>query len=730
MAHLSAKEHGRKEQILTQHHASHIEANASVVLKHGEMFLLTTQGGDVPWELPHALGLFHHDVRFLDGYDLTLNDQQLVTLSGAELAGGRSRHYLTNASLLLHDGSRIEGNSLLVLRQRAARGTALVEMLTIRSFATHRVSLTLRLRFRSLFQDLFVVKGFMREHAASPSTRVQPPNIVHLCRQGADDVLRTTRIGFNPPPDAMDETSVEYRVAISAGASERIAITIEACVGSPSQCFQPRAPKRVEHWLSLHFKGVTDRATRVQSSNPVFDRVIGRGLNDLGMLRSRIDGLHYFAAGIPWFVTLFGRDSALVALQMLPFSLRIGGETARLLARYQAHECDAYRDAEPGKILHELRRGELSRAVEIPQSPTYYGSVDSTLLFLRLIAGYVHWSGDLELAAALRPSIDLALKWIEDYGDHDGDGYIDYVGRYSTGLLNQGWKDSGDGIVREDGSLPEPPIALVEVQGYVFRAWRDIAALYRCLGEDARASELEDKAEALRERFNRDFWSDDLRFYVLALERGGKRVTSVASNGAHVLESGIVEPSRVTRIAERLFEEDLYSGWGIRTLSSSHPAYNPMSYHRGSVWPHDNAMIIAGLCRYGMRREALRLFAALVDAASHTPDFRLPELFCGYTREEQQRHPVPYPVACRPQAWAAAAVPYALSQLLGLDATVTEGRVRVIRPTLPDGIDVLQMQSMRIGAASVDLRFIRRTGDEAAVESRVDGRGLRVESVS
>jgi glycogen debranching enzyme len=423
--------------------------------------------------------------------------------------------------------------------------------------------------------------------------------------------------------------------------------------------------------------------------------------------------LHFFAAGIPWFATLFGRDAATVAIQTMPFGSNVAAETLRLLARYQATEVDPYRDAEPGRILHELRNGELAQMGAIPQSPAYYGTTDATLLFLILLAEYVSWSGDLRLAQTLRPHIDAALTWMERYADHDGDGYLDYVGQYGTGLINQGWKDAGNSIVNADGSLPEPPIALCEVQAYAFRAWLQTATILRALGDDARAGELETRAADLRQRFERDFWSEDLGCYVLALQRGGRPVAVASSNTGQVLWGGIASPERAARVARRLMQPDMFSGWGVRTLSRDAVAFNPVSYHLGSIWPHDNGLIVAGLRRYGLDEPALRIFEALVDAAGNFPAYRLPELYCGYDRREDDESPVRYPVACSPQAWAAGAIPHALWCLLGLRADATRGRLRAIRPRLPRFLDWLELANVPVGAACVDLRF-ERTGDDGA----------------
>ncbi|HVS75298.1 MAG TPA: amylo-alpha-1,6-glucosidase, partial [Steroidobacteraceae bacterium] len=384
---------------------------------------------------------------------------------------------------------------------------------------------------------------------------------------------------------------------------------------------------------------------------------------------------------------------------------------------------------EPGKIAHELRQGALARLGEIPQSPLYYGTVDATPLFLILLGEYLAWSADLELVRELRNNIDAALDWIDRHGDSDGDGYLDYRGGYANGLVNQGWKDSGVAIVDADGSLATPPIALCEAQGYLYRAWLEAARLLELTGEPARARSLAARARELRERFERDFWSDGLGCYVLALERDGRRAEVLASNAGQVLWSGIASPAHARAVARRMMEQDMFSGWGIRTLSSRERRYNPLSYQLGGVWPHDNALILAGFRRYGCDTEAQRVFAALLDAAGGLPGHRLPELYAGMERSPYERHPVRYPVACSPQAWAAGAVPYALVSLLGLVPDALEHRLRVCDPRLPAGIDRLSLTGVRVGQAVADLAFVRSSDDNVGVSWMVRKGPLVVESV-
>jgi glycogen debranching enzyme len=711
-----ASEDKSRERTLTQPHPAKVRKNTdAVVLKQGGVFLVTTDGGDIPVDLPHGFGLFFNDCRFLDGYDLTLNGVPPVVLSGGSTRGYQTYHHLSNPEMRGRPGrSGIERNTITVQRRRIIRAGVIHERQVVTNYGATSVSLSLEFRFRSSFQDLFVVKGFVRKSRGALRTpKVVGDREVHLAYAGTDGVVRVTRLTFSPAPTRLQERRARFTLRLGPGRSETIAVRIQASersttddgpahhdVGKPSAGLDRWAAHSESIWL--------DRSTKVRSDNPLFDRVFRRALLDLHLLRSRLGGLDYFAAGVPWYVTLFGRDSSTVTLQTLPYGSAIARSTIQLLARYQATKDDPYRDASPGKILHELRRGELANVAAIPQSPAYYGTVDATMLFLILVAEYVDWSGDLVFVEGLRAHIDAALGWMEDSADSDG--YFSYRGQYRNGLVNQGWKDSGNAIQNADGSLAEPPIALCEVQAYAYRAWRQSARLLRRLEDPGAARKVEQRAEALRERFARDFWDEGLGGYVLARQRHGRPAAVMASNTGQVLWGGLATPAHAARIAGRLMEPDMFSGWGIRTLSAQAPGYNPMGYHLGSVWPHDNSLILAGLRRYGHDGPALKLFDALFDAATNLRDYRLPELYCGYAREESAHRPVAYPVACNPQAWASGSLPYALWSLLGLRADARDHVLTLKRPRLPAWLHTLELQGLPLGRARLDLKFERPPG--------------------
>jgi glycogen debranching enzyme len=723
---LTPQQHEAVECALTQSHASRQRiALDAIVLKRSGVFLVCDRRGDIDTERNAGLGLFSNDTRFLSLYELTLNGRLPVFLSNEQHAGELVLHDLENDDLpALEAGPDIPAHTLALQRERRAEEQSVTERIRLTNFGMQPVDVRVQLRFAADFADLMAIRGA----AKSTPGRALEPEVEASCAVrlrflGEDGWEPFTRLAFSRPATRLESTCARFELHLSPGQTEEITVvltpgevskTTESALGSGP-------PADIDHeWF--------DRAAQVKG-HPVLEKVIGRGLLDLELLRTRHpDGSHYIAGGVPWFVTLFGRDSVWSAIEVCAYQAGIAGQTLRLLARYQATELDTYHAAQPGKILHELRRGQLARLGKIPQSPVYYGSVDSTPLFLILLSEYVRWTGDLELARELRPQAERALEWIDRYGDSDGDGYLDYGGRYHRGLVNQGWKDSGDAIVNEDGTLATPPIALAEVQGYLFQAWRATASLLERLGDRAAAAHLNTKAAALRERFEREFWSNELGCYVLALQQGRRPAKVIASNAGQVLWSGLSSVEHAARLAERLMADDLFSGWGVRTLSSTETRYNPLSYHLGSVWPHDNSIILRGLRRYGHNGAALRIFDALFAAACGFPDHRMPELYCGLARREADRHPARYPVACSPQAWAAGALPYALVSLLGLEPDALAGCLYVCDPCLPEWLERITIQQIRVGAALLDLTFARQ-GAHVDVDVRLCQGQLQVKQV-
>ena len=466
-------------------------------------------------------------------------------------------------------------------------------------------------------------------------------------------------------------------------------------------------------------------STRIETDNDFFDTVLERSLSDVRMLWNHSSAEGYPAAGTPWYDTLFGRDTAIVGLQTLSLKPSIARDCLIALARWQGKELDAWRDEEPGKILHELRVGEMTRSGALPFSP-YFGSIDSTPLFLLLAGEYFQWTNDLGLLSQIEPNLRAGLRWLKEYGDTNGDGFLDYEKRSSKGLVNQGWKDSWDALMHADGSPLAPPVTLVEVQAYVYMALDRLAPAFTALGDTETARDLLQQAKALQDRFNREMWTED-GFYALALDDEGRQARSIASNAGQALWGGIATDDKALAVVRRLMEPDMFSGWGIRTLSTASPCYNPQGYHVGTVWPHDNSIIAMGFKRYGFEGELNRLVTGLFDAAKAFPYYRLPELFGGMARSAHHS-PVPYPVACRPQAWAAGAIPLMTQAILGLCPDAPNGRLRIVRPILPDWLRRARVRGLRVGDGAVDL-FYERQANRMSVA--IDGiRGdLKVEFV-
>jgi glycogen debranching enzyme len=472
-----------------------------------------------------------------------------------------------------------------------------------------------------------------------------------------------------------------------------------------------RAPDEVL-WTADH--------PRIRTDDELFTRLLERSILDLRTLRSHLGGQTYHAAGIPWFATLFGRDSLITAIETLPLDPGMAEQTLRVLAQRLGTRIDPVHEEEPGKVIHELRVGEVA-ALGLTPLARYYGTVDATPLFVMLLAEHAEWSGSLDLFHELRPAVEATLGWIDDYGDHDGDGLLDYRASTPDGLRNQGWKDSHDGIVDERGVPLEPPIALVEVQGYVVQAKRSIARVFDRAAEPDRARRLLDEAAEMEARLER-FWVEDRGFYAMAIDGDGRPSRALASNQGHLLWADALPPDRAAAVRDAMRGESMSSGWGVRTLGRGEAGFNPVGYHLGTVWPHDTAMIAAGLRSYGYDEDFRELFEALIDAASHVDQFRLPELFAGFSRAQFET-PVPYPVACHPQAWAAGAIPYLLTCGLGLRADGLDRTLRVRRPSLPRWVDRVEVEGLRVAGARVDLVFSRAVDGErvALTDARVDG---------
>jgi glycogen debranching enzyme len=711
-----------KRRVLTHAAPSETEAIAdAIVLKDGPIFLLTNPDGNVPLNDGHGLGLYYRDCRFLNGYELLIADARAQPLVGTAAAGFKAVFELTNPDFETKGGGTVPKENIGIKWERMidSERAALRDVITLQNFAMVPIDFTLTFRFSSDFEDMFAVRSMSSKRPG----KLNPPRwdkfILFFSYDGADGIYRGVNIRFSPTPDRRVGNRAQFEVSLQPGEKKELLISLIVVESKDKEQIQPRPweipdLRRIEALLHRSAGDWLKRQTAVDSDSLALTRLIERSFRDLRMLRNTLEGREYFDAGIPWFTTLFGRDSLITSIQSLAYDPDIAENMLRLLAAFQGKEVDEQRDEQPGKIIHELRVGELANLGQIAHSQ-YYGTVDATPLFLILMGMHARWTGKLEVFRDLRGNVEKALEWIDRFADITGDGFTQYKSTSDVGLANQGWKDSGDALVREDGGLAKPPIAVVEVQGYVYGAKRLMAEVYRRAGEAEVAERLEREASELRNRFEERFWLEDKGIYAFALEDGLRPVGVVASNMGQALWMGIVDRERAKKVAERLMLPDMYSGWGIRTLSEEARRYNPVGYHVGTVWPHDNSIIAAGFRRYGLDEAARRVMTGIFEAATYFSHYRLPELFSGFSREDYEV-PVAYPVACHPQAWAAGSIPYMVETLLGLVPDAFDRRLRIVRPTLPDFVHELELRNLRVGEARADLRFERTEDARVAVD--------------
>ncbi len=708
------------ERVL-QHAAPSVYARfvQPVVIKQGSVFLLCTDDGDIRADSDQ--GLYFHDMRYLSVQTLRLNGVPPVSLLADASAGYRGLFELTNPDIQDESGQLVLRKETLGIRREKCLGDDFVEVITIRNFVPEPAELTLHLSYRADFADMFMVRGTQPGKRGTLREPAWHGSALRFEYDGADQHRRLAMLRFSQPPDERHAGDVAYHVRLPARKSWELKITCEIRdeKGGPLES-RPYAGEgsRVEDQQHAHV-GALGSGTRVETDNPLFNHILARSFLDLHMLRMRQKGHAFFAAGVPWYVALFGRDSLVTSMETVAFEPEISANTLRVLASYQGTKVDDWRDEQPGKILHEMRVDEMANLDEIPQTP-YYGSVDSTPLFLVLLGIYSAWVGSLDLFRALRANVQAALAWIDQYGDSDGDGFIDYQTRSKSGNRNQGWKDSGNGIVMENGQLAEPPIALPEVQGEVYLAWSSMADLFERDGDGETAEKLRQRAKRLFEAFNDAFWLDDTKYYAFCRQADGTFSKSVASNPAQALWTGIVAPRHAADVVQRVLQPDMFAGWGVRTLSAQDASYNPVDYQVGSVWPHDNAIIMAGLHRYGFNDEAGRIFTAMMQAAAQFEHFRLPEVFAGYDQSYSSK-PVKYPVACNPQAWAAGAIPFMLQVALGLSPDAFNQRLHIQRPHLPQWLRWVMVRELRVGEAKVDLRYEQSDGKTYVTPLRQHG---------
>lgn len=694
--------------------AASLQERRPRTLKHGDTFALFDHNGDAIGAPGSPEGLFHFDTRHLSYLRLTIDGTRPMLLSSTLRDDNAALTCdLTNPDLFDQDGRLWLEHDLIHLRRtRFLWNGACYERLTVRNFDDVPRRVRVDIAFDADFADLFEVRGTQRLRRGT----LHPPEVaddaVTLGYTGLDEARRETRLTFDPPPQQLAGNGASFVLSLDPLSSQALRMEIR-CTSVQ------REPPEAHSFLGAlrqsrrELRRASRRAASITTSNELFSEVARRSVSDLYMLLT--DTVHgpYPYAGIPWFSTVFGRDALITALETLWLDPDIARGVLKYLAAMQAQAVDPEADAEPGKILHEMRHGEMARLGEVPFG-LYYGSVDATPLFVLLAGAYLRRTGDLDTIRALWPNLEVALHWIRDYGDRDGDLFVEYGRQSPEGLINQGWKDSRDSVFHQDGRLAPGPIALAEVQAYTYGAWHAAAAIRAALGDSEGAAAYAARAEVLRDAFDKHFFDAELGTYVLALD-GDKRPCRIrTSNAGHTLFAGIALPERAPSVVAALMESSSFCGWGIRTVAADAARFNPMSYHNGSVWPHDNALIAAGMARYGYHREASRIFEGLFAASSYIDLRRLPELFCGFPRQRSQG-PTFYPVACSPQAWAAAAPLLLLQACLGLDFDTSEPAITFEDPSLPPFLDEVVFRHLAVGGGSADVA-VRRSGERVVVD--------------
>jgi glycogen debranching enzyme len=680
-------------------------------LKHDDTFIVLDGHGDIGASAGGPDGLFNADTRYLARLELALDEVQPLLLgSGLRDDNSALTVDLTNPDVYRQGRIVLQKDMLHVVRTIFLwRGTA-YQRIGLQNHGDRLAAFDLTLLFDNDFADLFEVRGERRPRRGVGTGSLAGPADVVLEYRRLDGKSRVTALHFDPRPTRLAVDAATYHLELAPNQISSVFVAVS--------CNKPADFRPVPFFRGLlahhrEMRRSTAGTTSIETSNNIFNEVLCQSMADLNMLMTDTPQGRYPYAGIPWYSTTFGRDGIITALQMLWIDPRIARGVLRRLAFYQARSVDPLADAEPGKILHEMRCGEMADLREVPFAQ-YYGSVDATPLFVMLAGLYLERTGDDETLAELWPAIEAALGWIDGAGDPDRDGFVEYRRASEQGLANQGWKDSFDAIFHADGRLATGYIALAEVQGYVFAGKRLAARCAVRLGRSEQARALEAEARLLAERFEQAFWCEDLGTYALALDGAKEPCRVRASNAGQLLFTGIVRADRARLVAADLMRPHFFTGWGIRTVAQGEARYNPMSYHDGSIWPHDNALIALGFARYGLKHSVAHLFKALFDAASYMDLRRLPELFCGF-RREKRRGPTLYPVACAPQAWASATPFTLLEAALGLECDAGRGEIRLRNPMLPAFLNEVVLRDLRLGSSSVDLR-VTRHGEEVSLE--------------
>lgn len=679
----------------------------TMVLKQGDSFGIFDWLGDIHQVGTGLKGIYHNGTRFLSRLELSVNGSRPLLLSAAPRDDNQVLLVdLTNPELRMGENEMIKQDTLHIQRLKFLWQSKYYEKITIRNFGLQRVSLTLDILFQADYADIFELRGIARERKGKRMSAEIVKDRLTFGYMGLDDVMRQTIMNFTPQPVSITATTARYEISLDA--HERHEIELEIAFVENKEKTTAVPFEHARQAMNTYMQRLYGHCSGIVTSNEQFNDWINRSKSDLITMTTQTQYGLYPYAGVPWFSTPFGRDGIITAMECLWVEPELARGVLQYLAHTQARDVNDFQDAEPGKILHETRGGEMANTGEVPFR-MYYGTIDATPLFVSLAGSYLERTNDVATIQNIWPQIRQALHWIDHYGDIDGDGFVEYKTKSSKGLTNQGWKDSQDSVFYDSGELAEDPIALCEVQGYVYDAKMKASEMAAALGERELHDQLIEQAKALKKKFNEQFWSEAKQTYVLALD-GKKNPCDVrSSNAGHCLFSGIATRERARLTAESLMNESSFTGWGIRTIPSDEARYNPMSYHNGSVWPHDNAMIAMGFARYGLVNETIRTLSAIFDTSLYMQGKRLPELFCGFDRVKGKA-PTLYPVACSPQAWAVGAVFMLLQACLGMRIIASQNCIEFCQPALPAFLADLTITNLRINDQQIVLQ-IRRTMD-------------------
>ncbi|WP_349409633.1 amylo-alpha-1,6-glucosidase [Pseudalkalibacillus sp. SCS-8] len=675
------------------------------VIKENDLFLLTNESGNIPTDHPYGLGLYTKDTRFLSQYSMKINGMDPILLSSDANENYVSTLLLTNPHIENDGEVELWRESIEIMRKRFIFDGVLYENIVVKNYNPQTVTFQLSLHMDADFKDMFIVRGFQHGEVGSISEYMADDHSLSIAYEGADSIKRKTKVMWDKKPSKVHQAGdIHFDFTLSHSESESIQLTV--CPITGNENVQPINPEQALSQLESSYQSWDESTTKVTTDNSELQNLLDRSLKDLRVLLNDIGYGSFPVAGLPWFGVPFGRDSLITALQMLPYEPKVAKGTLKTMAAFQGENHDQWRDEQPGKIMHELRKGELANTNQVPFTP-YYGSIDSTPLFLVLLADYVKWTKDIDTFKELLPNVKAALTWIDEYGDRDGDGFVEYHQESSKGIANQGWKDSADSVVHRDGTFAQSPIALAEVQGYVYQAKTEIARLFRYQNDEETANRLEKEAALLKENFNRAFWMEDVQFFAIALDKDKKQVGTITSNPGHLLLTGILDTDKAHLVSEKLVSPSMFSGYGIRTMGEGEAAYNPMSYHDGSVWPHDNSLVILGMSKTKNIDPFNKVIEGLMDASRSFEYHRLPELFCGY--DNGRGKPIKYPVACSPQAWAAGTPLTFIQSMLGLFPDSLSGHIS-LNVALPDSLNSILIEDLSIAGGVLSLRAEKAEG--------------------